>query len=99
MKVRNLTSERTGRGVANQFEITDANIVYFQSYDSICAKAVYHEGKAYLTFGRDWDYSKTTLKYLRVWLYDNYFSEYARMSKKELQALIDKGEIVYDENL
>ena len=55
----------------NQFVITDYdgtnNTYYLQSYDSIVAKI---DKKGLLTFGADWDYSKTTLKHLYLFLHD-----------------------------
>tara|TARA_R100001086_G_scaffold49279_1_gene21849 strand:- start:534 stop:932 length:399 start_codon:yes stop_codon:yes gene_type:complete len=76
IKAINIRSPRTGNGVANQFEITfehdNFKTIFFQSYNSVIAKlhlntkgdwAVYLDSK-------DWDYSRTTLKYLRVFLND-----------------------------
>ena len=50
----------------NQFVITDGNTVVFQSYDSTIARI---EGGV-LVLGSDWDYSKTTLKHLYLFLSD-----------------------------
>ena len=66
MKVTNMTSDRTNREVANQFEIwADDGSVYFQSYRTIIAKK--SEGKIYLDKNK-WDYSRTTGKYRNQFL-------------------------------
>ena len=64
MRVSNLSSPRSGSPVANQYEITDGNIVTFQSYETVIAQKV---GYNY-TFSSAWNYSVTTGKYLNVWL-------------------------------
>ena len=61
LKVRNMEGS-CGREVANQFIIEGNGNVYFQSYQSVCAK--YNRKAKKLTVGRDWDYSMTTRKYL-----------------------------------
>lgn len=67
VKVRNLTSPRTGKEVANQFEIEVGERVYFQSYDSIIAVHNRRTGKTYLDKNY-WNYSVTTGKYRNQWL-------------------------------
>lgn len=82
MRVTNLTSNRSGREVANQFELTDDNgNTFFQSYRSIIAK-IDKLGKVTLdpTY---WNYSKTTSKYR---------SSFLGESTKETQKKIDSGE-------
>ena len=54
---------------------------YFQSYDSVCAK-VDTNGK--VTLYEDWNYSKTTLKYLKIFLNTS-------ESKNEIQKKLDDG--------
>lgn len=49
----------------NQFVITHKGARYFQSYSSTCAKI---DANGVLSFGFDWDYSKTTLKHLYIFL-------------------------------
>lgn len=49
----------------NQFLIDNNGTIFFQSYDSTIAELT-PCGK--LTFGKDWDYSKTTLKHLYLFL-------------------------------
>ena len=75
LKVENLVSARSGRVVANQFNISrydeagEAVEHVFQSYDSICATLARTENGLYkLTIYRDGFYSRTTAKYLRAWL-------------------------------
>ena len=68
MKVQNFTSPRSGRPVANQFEITHDGVVYFQSYDTIIAKI--ENGNVTLDINAD-DYSRTTSKYLNQFLGNN----------------------------
>lgn len=77
LKVNNLTSARSGRAVANQFNISRydeaGNVVEqsFQSYNSECARLEHIEGDFWrLTILRDGFYSRTTTKYLRAWLFD-----------------------------
>lgn len=80
MKVTNLTSPRSDRPVANQYEITaDDGTVTFQSYETPIAKK---DGYQY-TISADWCYSVTTSKYFAQWLrgYGWYDSEIADLKK------------------
>ena len=61
-RVRQMTSPRSGREVANQFEIWDNKGYYFQSYNSIIYFCSNKTGKKYLDFNT-WDYSATTGRY------------------------------------
>lgn len=61
--VSNLTSPRSYRPVANQYNLTMENGRAFQSYDSLIA--VRYKGKLYLTNRHD--YSNTTSKYATEW--------------------------------
>lgn len=54
----------------NQFLIYGKGVLIFQSYNSTIAKIE----KGVLTFGSDWDYSKTTMKHLYLFL-DDYSNE------------------------
>jgi repressor of nif and glnA expression len=64
----------------NQFEIIGKGCNLFQSYDSLVAlKSL---GQVYLT--DKWDYSTTTLKYLKIFLG-------ITLSKKDIQQLIETG--------
>jgi len=92
VKVYNLESPRTGKPVANQFVIKIKRVFptgrvreteVFQSYDSVIAKSISEYGGAapsesYTIVDPDyWDYSATTLKYLKQFLGTN-------LSKAEL---------------
>jgi len=85
IRVYNLNSLRTGNPVANQYEIITKNNYVFQSYNSIIAKRNRETNKITLD-SYYWDYSRTTLKYLKQFLNTN-------MSKKEIQDAIESGEI------
>ena len=94
IKTYNLRSPRTGNAVANQFEIIHEHdnfkSIFFQSYDSVIARLYINkkaEWSLYLD-SEDWDYSRTTLKYLRVFL-NNYigFDGYT----KDIRDNINKG--------
>ena len=78
LKVKNMVSARSGRVVANQFNISRYDEAgravehVFQSYESECASLSRTESGLYkLTIYRDGFYSRTTAKYLRTWLIDH----------------------------
>ena len=78
LKVKNLVSARSGRVVANQFNISRFNEAgeavehVFQSYESECARLERIGGNDWrLAIYRDGFYSRTTAKYLRAWLIDH----------------------------
>ena len=68
IEVTQMNSTRTGNPVANQFEIYTDKYIYFQSYSTIIAK----KQRGFLgktTLDKNyWDYSRTTLKYLKSFL-------------------------------
>lgn len=67
MKVENMTSERSGRAVANQFVITTDNEITFQSYESIVA--IYNrQTKVVKIYNDIANCSRTTAKYFRQFL-------------------------------
>ena len=77
LKVKNMVSARSGRVVANQFDISRYDEAgkavehVFQSYASECASLSRTDSGLYkLTIYRDGFYSRTTAKYLRAWLMD-----------------------------
>jgi len=94
MKVTNMTSSK-GNPIANQFIITNRDVEYFQSYNSIIAlkERVTHRNNgnefcSEIVIKLDenyWDYSTTTGKYRNQFLGE---------TKKETQAKIDSGEYV-----
>jgi len=92
IKVNNLESPRSGNPVANQYEIETDKFYIFQSYGSIIAmkeKSIFYskdrgfQGKVIID-PHFWDYSKTTLKYLKQFLGVN-------LSKKEIESYIKQG--------
>lgn len=68
MNIHNLRSPRSGRPVANQYVIMMDTKSYFQSYASVVCCVDSQNQR--ITFGRDWNYSRTTLKYLFSYLKD-----------------------------
>lgn len=86
MKVYNLEG-KSGRAVANQFVIKDDNKKVFQSYDSTIVKAEWHDGFCEVNIGPDWDYSRTTTKYFKMFLTDEvgFTDEEVEQIKKELR--------------
>lgn len=89
MKVQNMTSDRSGREVANQFIITDGNKTLFQSYSSPIVE-IDRTAKT-ITVYADWDYSVTTGKYRNQFMSDEGFSPMA--SKKGFAEYLELGEI------
>jgi len=66
IKVKNMTSNRSGRPVANQFIICTSEGKYFQSYDSVIA---FKDNEGNVTLDDyTWDYSRTTSKYRNEFL-------------------------------
>ena len=78
MKVENITSNN-GNKIANQFIVTDKHemgnkIEYFQSYNSIIVKKLFHnwedgtETASTFLDQKYWNYSNTTGKYRNIFL-------------------------------
>ena len=82
-RVYNLTSSRSGRPDANQYEIITKDNYIFQSYNSIIAKVNRKTNQITLD-DFYWDYSVTTFKYLRQFLDIS-------LSKDEIKRNIDIG--------
>ena len=88
----------------NQFLIKSDNGVTFQSYSSTIA-TINNDGV--LKLYNDWDYSKTTLKHLYLFLFDYLYLlnqktreliqglQYSKNKRKEIQKLIDTKQIKY----
>lgn len=97
MKVRNLEGIR-GRAIVNQFVIDDGRKTTFQSYDSVIIEIDRECQK--ITVGRDWDYSITTIKCLKIFLKETlWWSDEAVLEfKKKLKKAQSSGnnEFVYD---
>lgn len=79
MKVRNMRSPSNYREIANQFEIVNNGIEYFQSYDTIIVK-INRKGKIFLDYA--WECSRTTSKYRSIFL---------RETTEETRKKIDSG--------
>lgn len=89
MKVKNLIGYN-GNEVVNQIVIEDNGNTYFQSYSSLVVKA---EGSK-ITLGPDWNYSKTTMKYVKLFLED--YCGLADMCKKNIEKEIKAGNFIVD---
>jgi hypothetical protein len=84
IKVYNLESPRSGNPVANQYEIETDKYYIFQSYGSTIAKKERgFLGKVILD-PYYWNYSRTTLRYLKQFLGVN-------ISSKEIEERIKNG--------
>lgn len=94
--VTNLINEN-GRAVANQFVINEKDTIAFQSYASrVCE--IRKGGMGYekvVVLGKDWDYSKTTMKHLCGFLRQNGLGIMA--SAKDIREAITRGHARYDE--
>lgn len=86
MKVRNLENAR-GVVVVNQFVIIDNNKKVFQSYESAIVEVEWHSDFCEVNIGCDWDYSRTTTKYFKMFLMDEvgFTDEKVEQIKKELR--------------
>lgn len=82
MKVYNMTSNNTGREIANQFIIEDGAKTYFQSYQTIIAMK--EAGKTVIDTNAE-NYSRTTSKYLYQFL---------DTDKKSLLQAVKEGRII-----
>lgn len=80
----------------NCFQINGEYWIFCQSYNSLVAMYSYRSGK--LILGRKWDYSRTTLKHLKLFL-NQLTPEYENLTKKDLLKLLDEGKIEYDDML
>lgn len=103
MKVRQLENK-------NQFLMEDEKQVIFQSYNSIIA--IFNKKTRDLTLGCDWDYSRTTLKHLYIFLRDVIYYNMtpeqrqnimdalqSANTRKAIQKLIDNKKINYESEL
>ena len=97
-KVKNMVAVRSGRVVANQFNISRYDEAgravehVFQSYESECASLKRTESGLYkLTIYRDGFYSRTTAKYLRAWLIDHINTERVPDVLKAAKEAINAG--------
>lgn len=86
MKVRNLEG-KSGIAVVNQFVIENGNKKVFQSYDSTIVEVKWHTDFCEVNIGHDWDYSRTTTKYFKIFLMDEvgFIDKEVEQIKKELR--------------
>lgn len=86
MKVRNLEG-KSGIAVVNQFVIENGNRKVFQSYDSTIVEVKWHTDFCEVNIGHDWDYSRTTTKYFKIFLMDKvgFIDKEVEQIKKELR--------------
>lgn len=86
MKVGNLVGN-SGRAIPNQFIIKDDNRKVFQSYDSTIVEVKWHSDFCEVNVGYDWDCSRTTGKYFKIFLMDEVGlnDEEVEQIKKELR--------------
>lgn len=78
----------------NQLIIEDRETVTFQSYQSTIA--IFNKENNSLIVGKDWNYSKTTIKYFNMFIekFTNFES-----GKKNIEKQIKNNIIEYCENL
>lgn len=86
MKVYNLEGQ-SGRAVVNQFVIKDGDRKVFQSYDSTIVEVKWYTDFCEVNIGYDWDYSRTTSKYFKIFLMDEvgFTDKEVEQIKKELR--------------
>ena len=91
LNVKNFTSERTGKAIPNQFIITDGETKAFKSYNSIIVEQRGAGGgfDDVIIFGKDYNYSTTTSKYLNRFLEMLGYKEIA--NSKDREKAIEKG--------
>lgn len=87
LKVYNMTSERSGREVANQFTIESDNKIVFQSYSSTVVEI--DTAEKTVTVHPHWDYSVTTGKYRNQFMRENGF--YNMDNKKDFENAMKEG--------
>ena len=98
MKTIQMTSNSSGRPVANQFELIDGlGNRFFQSYRSMIAK-ISNSGKVFLDKNY-WDYSTTTGKYRNRFLNENIAQTRAKIKSGEYILIDLNAEMdAYQEN-
>ena len=91
LDVKNFTSERTGKAISNQFIITDGKGTAFKSYNSIIAEQRGAGGgfDDVVIFGKNYNYSQTTSKYLNRFLEMIGYKEIA--NSRDREKAIEKG--------
>lgn len=81
---------KSGKSIPNQFVITTKEGLYFQSYDSMIAFISHDKNTIKVT--DKWNYSPTTLKYLKQFLGTS-------LTKEQIAKRIESKAIVLDNNL
>jgi hypothetical protein len=67
-----MTSNKSGRKVANQFILFTNEATFFKSYNSIIVKTTFEDGERVIYLDEYyWNYSKTTSKYRNLFLGEN----------------------------
>jgi ribonucleotide reductase beta subunit family protein with ferritin-like domain len=67
----------------NQYVVTIGSEIYFQSYETIIAKVDKNKN---VILSNYWNYSRTTLKWLKVFLQK--YTEFYPQTKKDIERLI-----------
>lgn len=85
MIIQNLQSSRSGREVPNQYNIQIKDMTIFQSYQTVIAAVK----NRVLYIDKDF-YSRTTSKYLKIWIRDYVrgYSEKKEISNDELLEIV-----------
>ena len=92
LNVKNFTSERTGKAIPNQFIITDGKgMKAFKSYNSIIVEQRGQGGgfDDVVIFGKNYNYSTTTSKYLNRFLEMLGYKEIA--NSRDREKAIERG--------
>lgn len=86
VKVENLKSSRSYREVPNQYNIEVKDMTIFQSYQTIIAAV-----KNRVLYVDEDFYSRTTSKYLKIWIrdYARGYSEKKEISNDELLEVLE----------
>lgn len=89
LHVKNMTSPRTGREVANQFVIENGDTTMFQSYSSPIVEI--DRNTMTIRVYRDWAYSRTTSKYRNQFFYEQGFYELMNADLGEICTCLING--------
>lgn len=90
MKVKNMVNNN-GRAVANQYVLTDEEnyTKVFQSYDETIV-AIDYKNKV-ITVYPAYDYSRTTVKYRNLFMYQQFFAEMS--NSKDFERCLKNGKV------
>lgn len=87
IKVENMTSDRSGRAVPNQFVIKTSSKIVFQSYESTVA-IFDRQTKLLKIYGGVAMFSKTTFKYFKQFI--RFYIPYLFSEGEEIQKIINE---------